>query len=1028
MLLQLPSYGQIVPDATLPISSVVTQSEAIYEITAGTVNGRNLFHSFDEFSLPDGQVAFFNNESTIDRIITRVTGGDRSIIDGILQANGEADFFFLNPKGIVFGPNARLDIGGSFISSTAEHIEFADGSIFSASAPLSSPLLTVSVPIGLQYGNRLGAIAIQGEGNALSFNADTFVIDRSQRPDGLAVDVGETLAVVGGGVSLTGGNVTAPNGRIELGSVDANQFVDLRELETGWELSYDNVAQFQDIRLSQAASVDVSGVGSGDVQVQANQLRLSGGSSILANTQGVGQGGQIVIAADDKIVVNGFFASENKTPLFPSSIIVGLEADATGSGGNLELQSPILRVIDGGIVTTNNVGLGSAGTLSVIASERIQLRGGIPDLEFSGGLVADVYDAGDGGAIALTTGQLQVEGGAEISASTFAVGDSGSVTITADEVDVLSGAAFLGASSILTSVQPDASGKAGDLRIATGQLTISGGATTLSITSGAGEGGDVTVSAKTIDISGVSPLGNPSGLFSDTDESNGQGGNLIIDTQTLIVSGGAEISTASFQDGDAGNLAITAESIQVTGISSQGNPSGLFTSTNQGLGDGGILSINTQTLQVLDGAEVASTTFSSGRAGNMNLVAETIDLVGNRRGDSTGLFAAASASGIGGDLSVQAQRLRVLDGAQVVVGTEGAGDAGSMLIDVPEILLSGTDGQGRSGLFANAIIGTGTGGEIEINTDSLRIQSGATINASNFASSNTRVLPGRGPAGDIIINSRSLQLREDGSITTSTAAGDRGNIVLNSDSLTVLRDRSTITTDALGSAPGGNITIDTGALVGAGNSDITANAINEKGGRILITADNIFGFQVGDLNNPSQFSTNDITASSQLGPAFNGVIQLNTPDADSAQLVVRLSEDVVDQSTLVGAVCTLDQQEDSLVLVGRGGLPTSPHQLFDDGQPWVDLRLVDQLDPHGPERYGLNHSDGENGTEAIRAPYRDSNILTHSPLSDQPPSPRGITEAAGWIKTPSGKIAFVPSRDLFMAGIEVHCTELKERS
>lgn len=156
---------------------------------------------------------------TINRIITRVTGGDRSAIDGLIRANGSADLFFINPNGVIFGPNASLDIGGSFITSTADHIEFADGRIFSARDPGASPLLTVSVPVELQLGSNPGAIAIQGTGNGLRLDPDTFEIDRSQGHEGLQVAPGETLAFIGGDVTLEGGNLTAPGVRIELGSV-----------------------------------------------------------------------------------------------------------------------------------------------------------------------------------------------------------------------------------------------------------------------------------------------------------------------------------------------------------------------------------------------------------------------------------------------------------------------------------------------------------------------------------------------------------------------------------------------------------------------------------------------------------------------------------------------------------------------------------------------------------------------------------------------------------------------------------------
>ena len=282
--------AQIVPDATLPQPSAVTRSGNVLQINGGSTAGNNLFHSFSEFSVPAGVEASFANAPTVENIFSRVTGNDVSHIDGLLRSRGTANLFLINPNGIVFGPNARLDLGGSFVASTADALTFADGIEYGAIAPPASPLLSVGVPVGLQMGSNPAPIAVFGMGNNLSVGLE---VDRSLRPEGLSTP-DRTLALVGGAISFAGGNITAEGGRVEVGSAAGAIAVALEPDPAGYRLQYPDEGAFAEIRLQGAASIDASDGGS--LQVRGHSLVLDEESAIVADVTGARSGGEVSCA------------------------------------------------------------------------------------------------------------------------------------------------------------------------------------------------------------------------------------------------------------------------------------------------------------------------------------------------------------------------------------------------------------------------------------------------------------------------------------------------------------------------------------------------------------------------------------------------------------------------------------------------------------------------------------------------------------------------------------------------------------
>jgi filamentous hemagglutinin family protein len=181
-------------------TDVTTPDGSNFDINGGDKAGGNLFHSFGNFSVPNGGSANFLNSPDIVNIINRVTGGKISDIQGLISAQGGANLFLINPAGIVFGANASLNIGGSFLGSTADSLLFDDGTEFSATNP-TKPLLTVNAPIGLNLRDNPGDITL---------NNST-----------VEINAGKNVSLVGGNIALDNSELSLSGGRIELGGLSA---------------------------------------------------------------------------------------------------------------------------------------------------------------------------------------------------------------------------------------------------------------------------------------------------------------------------------------------------------------------------------------------------------------------------------------------------------------------------------------------------------------------------------------------------------------------------------------------------------------------------------------------------------------------------------------------------------------------------------------------------------------------------------------------------------------------------------------
>jgi len=628
-----PARAQIVPDNTLPVNSSVTPGCTVCRIDGGTLRGTNLFHSFSEFSVPRGGEAFFNNGLQIQNILTRVTGSSVSNIDGRLRANGTANLFLLNPNGIIFGQNATLNLGGSFIASTASSLVFADGTVFSAKPDTSTPpLLTISVPLGLQFGTNPGKIVVQGNGQGRRFTSDLFTSnlftsDLIDTDFGLRVPSNQTLAIVGGDISLEGATLKTAGGRIELGSVAGSSFVSLTPVDKGWALGYQGVSAFGDIQLSQQAAVDASGLGGGDIAIWGRHMSLSG-SQIEASTLGTQSGGTLAVNATDVVELIGTSTDGR----FPSGLGASVYPGAKGAGGELSIDTGRLILRYGAALITGTFGEGPSGNLRVNATQSVELWGGgtWSDGQFPTGLFTSVQPGakGAGGELSIDTGRLIVRDGAVVSASTVGEGLSGNLRVNATQSVEVTGTDRYGFPSLLAARTRTAY-NGGTLRVETGRLVVGDGAQITVSSTSSGKAGTLEIKADSIllnnqaslqanttggggNISLTTPLlllRRGSNITTNAQGNNIQGGNITIDTDNLVAIPQEDSNiSANSQDSRGGNITINAQGI--FGIQFRPLPTPLsdITASGKDFFLNGIVDINTLGVNPTQGLVALPTT------------------------------------------------------------------------------------------------------------------------------------------------------------------------------------------------------------------------------------------------------------------------------------------------------------------------------------------------------------------------------------------------------------------------------------
>lgn len=875
--------GQVIPDSTTNTTIVSGPESCLPNCTIGggisTPANPNLFHSFEQFSVSTNGVVIFEHSPTIQNIVARVTGENASIIDGLIRTSSSinnANLFLINPEGITIGPRGGLDIGGSFVATTADAVQFGDQGSFSAVDSTNNPVSLTVNPSAFLFTQGVPQPIVN---QSIAPNPDPAFFFLT---DGLKVQEGKSLILLGGDVLLERDPtnsfidlpVSAPGGQLEFGGVRSPGVVGLDINGDTLSLRYKNDTLLADISIKDT-DINVSGISgdrAGNVIINANSLSLDN-SNFESDTSGAENAGNIFIRVDNSVIIQNGSAID--------SISRG-----SGAGGSIEIVAGDISLVSGSLAVTTR-GTGNAGRIFLDA-ETVSLNRGAGAFDLGSTVRSDADSFGEAvgnvGEIEIQTNILSLDGGSTISILTAGeavnIDSSGALKIEAQESVSLSGESSISSETL-------GQANASNIEISTTALFVN----------------DSIISAA------VNEAGRP-----DLD-ATGQGGIINIETQGLSLTNNAQITSSTSGEGDGGTISVN--NADLVSLSDS-----FISAETSAAGAGGDIDIETAQLTADAGSRISATAtetaVASTQSGDVMINAAQINL----SGENTGLSAATQGEATAGLISLgspdnsETLNINFEEGAEISAATSGSGEGGTILATAPEALtLNG------NGSLSTRSTGPGPAGDVSIQTSGqFRVQDGARVEVSGESTGDSGILEVE--AATAVLN--------NGQLLASTQAGEDGNISLQIEDVLVLRDESRISAEAFNNADGGNVNIASSFIIalfpdGPNGNDIEASADAGDGGRISIQTNTLFNLAEAVAVDGNM--TNDLDASS--GTGIDGEVIIETLQVDPTQGTTALPTDTADPEIARGCQAGSNGQ---FIASGQGGIPSNPYEpLSNDG-------------------------------------------------------------------------------------------------
>jgi filamentous hemagglutinin family protein len=887
-----------------------------FEVPAslGTTSGTNLFHSFQTFNINSGESATFTGASNITNVISRVTGGKNSTIDGTLRSQvGNADFYFINPAGVVFGKDAKLDVPASFYASTANNLKFKDAVNYSA-VDLKNNTLSVSTP------EQFGMLDANVQNNNL-LNVDGAKLE---------VNAKQTLGLASENIQIrNNAKLNAPDGKILIAS--------------------NNQAEIT------GSLVNADGNGQGNIVVSAQELTIENSIVTASNI------GETNMKSTDGVEITT--ANLN---LIDHSQIRSTSYDA-GAGGNVNINaSGNINVKNGSVISSHSLADGKGGVVNINTGS-LNLDGKEQsDTDFTGiAANSNPNSTAQAGQVKVQANSVNIENGAQMNSSTFGEGDANSVTVTAKNITIDGkGSAF--ATGIGSNANPDSSGHAGNIVIKSDNISISNGGTINSMTFSSGDAGSVQLDAKTVAIDGQNNKNKVTGISSDTNGSSGNAGKVTLNAKQLTIKNTGTISSSTMGSGQGGSVQVNADTVEINGKGSEDN---LFTgilSNAVGTGNAGNVSVKANTLALTEKGRIASNTYGNGNGGDVNVQAKNVSINGNNSSVYTGIASNTYNNGDAGTVTLNATDINVENAGRITTNTRGQGKAGNLVVNAENITIDAKNSLYLAGIAAAASPeSTGQIGNVDVAaTNKLVIKNGGQISVQNRATVEHPETITAGTisikAGDVYLNNGLINAQSTGNvdasniraqilrglwmnnsgITMQAKSGNGGAIFMNSGAVIDMFSSVITTSVESSTGNGGNITVATQNLV-LDDGAVQANAYSGNGGDVLLQIDSLVGsreqvqqggkkIDIGTAPKQTIWKTNSnvrnvIQAASEHG--LSGQVIVTSPQINLSGVLAGLSTEQFDPNILRQDYCATGTGS-SLTNKGYGALPAKPSDLL----------------------------------------------------------------------------------------------------